>query len=267
LFQLPFPPGPSAFIKKWYLGSWHRIRRIRHTAPPVLLSRPSEVPPVSGRDHLENLPLQGSAWSRVAGSFRQANQLASCQTFWVRISGWASAVLFRITPSPAATHRRDRWMISGRQNNRGAADTVPEARPQHRTTIAREGAARSGPRFGPLRFLLPTGYENRGRSYSLTESNVDVWRYTRGLCHVARHWFVDHKVVVYWVAASIGSGPLPSYVTGLAPASPGHPFPTDVQWNMEYGMDQAAPYCGAVTKCVFVCLSSLISIVICPPPP
>ena len=79
-----------------------------------------------------------------------------------------------------------------------------------------------GPRFGPLRFLLPTGYENRGRSYSLTESNVDVWRYTRGLCHVARHWFVDHKVVVYWVAASIGSGPLPSYVTGLAPASSGH---------------------------------------------
>jgi hypothetical protein len=35
-----------------------------------------------------------------------------------------------------------------------------------------------------------------------------------------RHWFVDHKVVVYWVAA-IASGPLPSYVTGLAPASPG----------------------------------------------
>jgi hypothetical protein len=33
--------------------------------------------------------------------------------------------------------------------------------------------------------------------------------------------FVDHKVVVYWVAA-IAPGPLPSYVTGLAPASPGH---------------------------------------------
>jgi hypothetical protein len=34
---------------------------------------------------------------------------------------------------------------------------------------------------------------------------------------------------IYWVAA-IAPGPLPSYVTGLAPASPGH-FPTDVQWN------------------------------------
>jgi hypothetical protein len=33
--------------------------------------------------------------------------------------------------------------------------------------------------------------------------------------------FVDHKVVVYWVAA-IAPGPLPSCVTGLAPASPGH---------------------------------------------
>jgi hypothetical protein len=35
---------------------------------------------------------------------------------------------------------------------------------------------------------------------------------------------VDHKVVVYWVAA-IAPGPLPSYVTGLAPASPGHHLP------------------------------------------
>jgi hypothetical protein len=35
--------------------------------------------------------------------------------------------------------------------------------------------------------------------------------------------FVDHKVVVYWVAA-IAPGPLPSYVTGLAPASPGRPL-------------------------------------------
>jgi hypothetical protein len=36
-------------------------------------------------------------------------------------------------------------------------------------------------------------------------------------------WFVDHKVVVYWVA-DIAPGPLPSYVTGLAPSSPGHCF-------------------------------------------
>jgi hypothetical protein len=49
------------------------------------------------------------------------------------------------------------------------------------------------------------------------------------MCHVGIGWFVDHKVLVYWVAA-ITPGPLPSYVTGLAPASPSH-FPTDVQWN------------------------------------
>jgi hypothetical protein len=44
------------------------------------------------------------------------------------------------------------------------------------------------------------------------------------MCHVGiTGWFVDHKVLVYWVAA-IAPGPLPSYVTGLAlaPASPGH---------------------------------------------
>jgi hypothetical protein len=40
------------------------------------------------------------------------------------------------------------------------------------------------------------------------------------MCHVGIGWFVDHKVVVYWVAA-IAPGPLPSYAPGLAPASPG----------------------------------------------
>jgi hypothetical protein len=41
------------------------------------------------------------------------------------------------------------------------------------------------------------------------------------MCHAAAiGWFVAHKVLVYWVA-DIAPGPLPSYVTGLAPASPG----------------------------------------------
>ena len=74
------------------------------------------------------------------------------------------------------------------------------------------------------------------------------------------HWLVDHKVLVYWVAA-IAPGPLPSYVTGLAPASPGH-FPTDVQWN---GPNRALLW-RSNHKCVFVCLSSLVSIVVCFPP-
>jgi hypothetical protein len=55
---------------------------------------------------------------------------------------------------------------------------------------------------------------------NLTESSVDVCRYTsRSMpCWQA---LVDHKVVVYWVAA-ISPELLPSYVAGLAPASPGH---------------------------------------------
>jgi hypothetical protein len=39
------------------------------------------------------------------------------------------------------------------------------------------------------------------------------------------HWLVDHKVVVdRWVAA-IAPGPLPSYVTGLAPPSQSRSLP------------------------------------------
>jgi hypothetical protein len=30
------------------------------------------------------------------------------------------------------------------------------------------------------------------------------------MCHIGIGWFVDHKVLVYWVAA-IAPGPLPSY--------------------------------------------------------
>jgi hypothetical protein len=53
---------------------------------------------------------------------------------------------------------------------------------------------------------------------------------------------------IYWVAA-IAPGPLPSYVTGLAPASPGH-FPTDVQWN---GPNRALLWrSNSVCVCVFV---------------
>jgi hypothetical protein len=80
---------------------------------------------------------------------------------------------------------------------------------------------------------------------------------------VKREAFVDRrsqstKWLVYWVAdilhQTLAPGPLPSYVTGLAPTSPSH-FPTPV-FN---GMDLAAPHCGAVTKCVFVSMSVLCS--------
>jgi hypothetical protein len=45
--------------------------------PPVLLVRSSEVPPVNGRDRRKICPW----FCLVVESFRQANQLASCQSF------------------------------------------------------------------------------------------------------------------------------------------------------------------------------------------
>jgi hypothetical protein len=116
------------------------------------------------------------------------------------------------------------------------------------------GAKAALQRFGSGGHFSGQGLEQQ--RWGLTESSVDVWRYTRAAVkrksdgptsttpagevrgarggvlgpgpdrvqcgRVAlhqgsmpcRHWFVDHKVVVYWVAA-IASVPLPSYVTGL----------------------------------------------------
>jgi hypothetical protein len=61
------------------------------------------------------------------------------------------------------------------------------------------GGPESGPAPSQSQYIPRPGGLGEPPVSGLTESSVDVWRYTRGLCHVPCGicWFVDHKVVVY----------------------------------------------------------------------